>query len=146
MWGRGVLPAALPAPFSATPSPALSVYLRKCGAAGSASGRTACPIHPTLRQSRSRYGQCESSPSHLPVSAPPTSLDVFPFHLLGVGLPCHSTFRQLLLCEEAQWSTYAAILVLNLFKLMVISYVAVKKLIHSFSSCTALLLPYFYLS
>ena len=28
MWGRGVLPAALPAPFSATLSPALSVYLR----------------------------------------------------------------------------------------------------------------------
>ena len=27
MWGRGVLPAALPAPFSATGSPALSVYL-----------------------------------------------------------------------------------------------------------------------
>ena len=27
MWGRGVLPAALPAPFSATLSPALSVYL-----------------------------------------------------------------------------------------------------------------------
>ena len=28
MWGCGVLPAALPAPFSATLSPALSVYLR----------------------------------------------------------------------------------------------------------------------
>ena len=27
MWGRGVLPAALPAPFSTTLSPALSVYL-----------------------------------------------------------------------------------------------------------------------
>ena len=27
MWGHGVLPAALPAPFSATLSPALSVYL-----------------------------------------------------------------------------------------------------------------------
>ena len=27
MWGRGVLPTALPAPFSATLSPALSVYL-----------------------------------------------------------------------------------------------------------------------
>ena len=27
MWGRGVLPAALPAPFSATLSPALSIYL-----------------------------------------------------------------------------------------------------------------------
>ena len=57
MWGRGVLPvpAALPAPLSATPSPALSVYLRQCVAAGSASARTACPLHPTLRQSQSRH-------------------------------------------------------------------------------------------
>ena len=56
MWGRGVLPTALPAPFSATLSPALWVYLCKCGAAGSASGRTACPVRPTLRQSQSRHG------------------------------------------------------------------------------------------
>ena len=56
MWCRGVLPTALPAPFSATVSPALSVYLRECGATGSASGQTACPIRPTLRQSRSRHG------------------------------------------------------------------------------------------
>ena len=33
MWGRGVLPLALPAPFSATLSPALSVYL--CANVGS---------------------------------------------------------------------------------------------------------------
>ena len=45
----GLLPAALPAPFSATLSPALSVYLLECGAAGSASGQTACPVRPTLR-------------------------------------------------------------------------------------------------
>ena len=44
MWGRGVLPASLPAPFSATLSLALSVY------------QTACPVRPTLRQSRSRHG------------------------------------------------------------------------------------------
>ena len=56
VWGCGVLPAALPALFSATLSPALSVYLRECGAAGSASGQTACPVHPTLRQSQSRHG------------------------------------------------------------------------------------------
>ena len=53
MWGCGVLPAALPALFSATLSAALSVYLHKCGAAGSASGQPACPIRPTLRQSQS---------------------------------------------------------------------------------------------
>ena len=62
MWCRGVLPAALPAPFSATLSPALSVYLCKCGAAGSASARTACAIYPTLRQSRSRHSH--ASPLH----------------------------------------------------------------------------------
>ena len=60
----------LPAPLSATPSPALSVYLRECVAAGSASGWTACPVHPTLRQSRSPIlvppGQRESSLPRLP--------------------------------------------------------------------------------
>ena len=56
MWDPGVLPAALPAPLSAALSPALWVYLNECGAAGSASARTACAVHPTLRQSRSRQG------------------------------------------------------------------------------------------
>ena len=55
IWGRGVLPAALPALFSATLSPALSVYLRECGAAGSASGQTACPVRPILHQSLSGH-------------------------------------------------------------------------------------------
>ena len=69
MWGCGVLPAALPALFSATLSPALSVYLRECGAAGSASGQTACPFGPTLRQSRSRHGH--ASPLHPGCPSPP---------------------------------------------------------------------------
>ena len=34
--------------------PGLSVH--ECGATGSASGQTACPVLPTLRQSRSRHG------------------------------------------------------------------------------------------
>ena len=67
MWSRGMLPAALPAPFSATLSPALSAYLCECGAAGCASGQTACPVRPTLRQSRSRHGHgsplCPGCPS-----------------------------------------------------------------------------------
>ena len=58
--GCGVLPATLPAPFSATLSLALSVYLRECGVAGSASGQTACLIFPALRQSQSRH--CNASP------------------------------------------------------------------------------------
>ena len=32
----------------------LGLSVRECGAAGSASGPTACPVRPTLRQSRSR--------------------------------------------------------------------------------------------
>ena len=46
MWGRGVLPAALPTPFSATLSPALLVYLRECGAAGLLVVRLPAPFVP----------------------------------------------------------------------------------------------------
>ena len=69
MWGHRVLPAALPAPFSATLSPALSLSVCECGAAGSASGRTACPVHPTLCQSRSCHGH--ASPLHPSCLSPP---------------------------------------------------------------------------
>ena len=68
MWGHGVLPTALPAPFSYTLSPALSVYPRECGATGFASAWTACTVCPTLLQSWSPVSvplvpprQCESS-------------------------------------------------------------------------------------
>ena len=41
--------------------------VRECGVAGSASGQTACPFRPTLRQSRSRHGNasplCPGCPS-----------------------------------------------------------------------------------
>ena len=64
----------------------LGLSVRECGAAGSASGQTACPVSPTLR---------ESSPPWLPVSAPPTSLDeCFFFISLVVRLPCSSVFCQ----------------------------------------------------
>ena len=78
MWGLGMLPAALPASFSATLSLALSVYLHERGAAGSASGQTACPVCPTLRQSQSRQGPTTAMrvlSTLVPVSAPPTGLD-----------------------------------------------------------------------
>ena len=55
-WGLGVLSPALPAPLSTTLSLALSVYLCECGATGSASGQTACPVCPTLCQSWSLLG------------------------------------------------------------------------------------------
>ena len=61
--------AALPAPFSTTLIPAHSVYLRECRAAGSASGQTACPVGPTLRQSQSRHGS--ASPLRPSCPSPP---------------------------------------------------------------------------
>ena len=102
MWCRGVLPATLPAPLSTTLSPALWVYLRRCGAAGSASGWTACPVRPTLHQSWSRQGH--RSPLHPSAHLRPSyrSGCMFLFYLLGVGLPCHSIFCEFWLCEEAQ--------------------------------------------
>ena len=74
--------------------PGLSVH--ECRAAGSASGQTACPVCPTLRQSRSRHGN--ASPLH------PSYWTgcMFLFYLLGVGLPCRSIFCQFWLYEEAQ--------------------------------------------
>ena len=44
----------------------LWVYLCKCGAAGSASARTACAIRPTLRQSQSPPQPRKSSPPWCP--------------------------------------------------------------------------------
>ena len=49
-------------PHSPPLSPALWVYLCKCGAAGSAIARTACAICPILRQSQSLHSQ--ESPLH----------------------------------------------------------------------------------
>ena len=112
MWGHGVLPAALPAPFSATLIPALSAYLCEFGAAGSASGQTACPSGPTLRQSRSATATRVLS-ALVPLSAPPTGLDE------------HSYFTSLVLdflaagfsvtsgcARKRSVSTYAAFLIL----------------------------------
>ena len=74
----------------------------ECGAAGSASGQTACPVPPTLRQSRSHH-------SHVSPLRPGAHLHpscwsgcMFLFYLLGVGLPSRSIFCQFWLCEEAQ--------------------------------------------
>ena len=119
MWGHRVLPTALPAPLSATLSPTLSVYLRECGAAGSASGQTACAVCPTLHQSRSRQGNASSlrpgcpSPPRLPVSAPPTGLDECPSFIslvsdfLAVGFSVSSGCAR-----RCSVSTYTANLVL----------------------------------
>ena len=69
VWRHGVLPALCLPRSAPLLSPALSVYLRECGAAGSASGQTACPVHPTLLQSLSR--QDNSSPLRPGCPSPP---------------------------------------------------------------------------
>ena len=70
VWGCGVLPTTLPAPFSATLSLALSVYLcANVGVTGSASGQTACHVGPTLCWSWSRHGN--ASPLRRGCPSPP---------------------------------------------------------------------------
>ena len=83
-----------------TVCPGLSVH--ECGAAGCASGQTACPVHPTFCQSRSHHGN--ESPLRPGACLRPSywSGCMFLFYLLGVGLPCHSILCQLWLCKEAQ--------------------------------------------
>ena len=86
----GVSPAAAPTPTGAfiqrsealfpstgalgyvvcfTPRRSSGLSVGKCGAAGPASGQTACPICPTLRQSWSRHGN--ASPLHPGCPSPP---------------------------------------------------------------------------
>ena len=99
----------LPAPLSATPSLALSVYLRECVAAGSASAWTACPVRDCLP--RSSHTPASLSPATarrvlstlVPVSAPPTGLDECLFFISLVSDPLAVRFScQFWLCEEAQ--------------------------------------------
>ena len=80
----------------------LGLSVRECRAAGSASGQTACPIHPTLHQSRSHHSH--ASPLRPGARLRPSyrSECMFLFYLLGVGLPCRWIFYQFWLCEEAQ--------------------------------------------
>ena len=112
VWGLEVLPAALPAPLSATLSRALLVYLRECGAAGSASGQTACPVRPSLLQSRSATAtRVLSAP--VSVSAPPTGLDVCFFFIYLVSDFLAVRFSVSSGCARRRSvSTYAATLVL----------------------------------
>ena len=85
MWGCGVLPAALPAPFSASLSPALSVYLcANVGPQGLLVVRLPAPLVPHSA-SLGPTTATESSPPRLPVSAPPTGLDVCFFFIYLVS-------------------------------------------------------------
>ena len=83
-------------------SGSLGLSVRECGAAGSASGQTACPVRPTLRLSRSRHGH--TSPLRPSARLCPSyqSGCMSLFYLLDVGLPCRWFFCQFWLCEEVQ--------------------------------------------
>ena len=75
MWGRGVLSAALPAPFSTTLIPALLVYLCvNVGLQGLLVVRLPVPFFPHSTS----LGPATATPvlsTPVPVSAPPTGLD-----------------------------------------------------------------------
>ena len=53
---RGATPCSACPVLHHSESGPLSLSVRECRAAGSANGQTACPIHPTLPQSRSHHG------------------------------------------------------------------------------------------
>ena len=100
---RGLLPATLPAPFSTTLSRALSVSL--CANVGPwdllVVRLPALFVPHSASLGPTTATRVLSTP--VPVSAPPTGLDIcFFFYLLGVRLPSCSIFCQFWLCEEAQ--------------------------------------------
>ena len=75
MWGHGVLPTALPAPFSATLSPALSVYLCvNVGPQGLLVLGLPAPFIPDS-VSLSPATATRVLSTLVPISAPPTGLD-----------------------------------------------------------------------
>ena len=115
MWGRRVLPAALPAPFSATLSPALSVYLcANVGPQGLPVVGLPAPLVPhSTSLSPATATQILSVP--VPVSAPPTGLDECLFFISLVPDVLAVRFSVSSCCARRRSvSTYAAILVLRL--------------------------------
>ena len=117
MWARGVLSSALPVPFSATLSPALSVYLcGNVGLQGLPVVRLPAPFVPhsaSLGVSVLPW-QRESSLPWLPVSAPPTGLDECLFFIYLVLDFLSVLFSISSGCARRRIvSTYATILVLN---------------------------------
>ena len=118
MWGRGVLPAALPAPFSATLSLALLVYLcANVGPQGLLVLRLPVPFVPHSA-SLSPATATRVLSTRVPVSAPPTSLDECLFSISLVLDFLALQFSVSSGCARRRSvSTYAAILVppLNFF-------------------------------
>ena len=113
MWGRKVLPTALPAPLSATLSPALSVYL--CVNVGP-QGLLVLGLPALLVPHSASLGPATATrvlSTLVPVSAPPTGLNVyFLFPWCWTPLPFDSVSSGCV--GRRSVSTYAAILVLRL--------------------------------
>ena len=113
MWGHGVLPAALPALFSTTLRPALSVYLCvNVGPQGLLVVRLPAPFFPHSTS----LGPATTTPvlsSPVPISAPPTGLDECLFFISLVSNFLAVRFSVSSGCARRRSvSTYAAILVL----------------------------------
>ena len=114
MWGRGVLPTALPAPLSATLSPALWVYLcENVGPQGLLMLRLPAPFVPhSASLGPATATRVLSTP--VPVSAPPTSLDEWLFSVFLALVPLAVRFSVSSGCARRRSvSTYAAVLVLS---------------------------------
>ena len=113
MWGRRVLPAALPAPFSTTLSLALSVYLcANVGLQGLLVVRLPALFIPhSISLGPAMATLVLSTP--VPVSAPPAGLDVCFFFIYLVSDFLAVRFSVSSGCaRKRSMSTYAAILVL----------------------------------
>ena len=111
----------------------LGLSVRECGAAGSASGQTACPVPshtpPVLVPPR----QGQSSPPRLPISTPPTSLDECLFFISLVLDFLAVRFSVSSGCARRRSvSTYAAILVLQCFFFFSIT---IEMIMFYFSVC-----------
>ena len=100
MWGRGVLPTTLPAPFSATLSAVLLVYL--CANVG-LQDLLVVRLPALFVPHSASLGLAMATrvlSALAAVSAPPTGLgECLFFYLIGVGLPCRSIFCQFWLYE-----------------------------------------------
>ena len=114
MWGCGVLPATLPALFSATLSPTLSVYLcANVGPQGLLVVRLPAPFVPhSASLGPAMATRVLSAP--VPVSAPPTGLDECLFCISLVLDPLAIRFSVSSGCaRRCSVSTHVTILVLQ---------------------------------
>ena len=117
MWGRRVLPTALPAPFSATLSPALSVYLCTGPQGLLVLGLPVLLVPHSASLGPATATRVLSTP--VPVSAPPTGLDECLFFISLVLDFLAVQFSVSSGCARRRSvSTYATILVLPCYVIL----------------------------